>query len=428
MRCPKCNAWVTPDRATCPECGTSLKQGGSSGEDGSGSRFDRQARRIAEDEERRRVERERRTREWLGDERDGSGVEQRSNPLAGRRGLGVGIDDARPMPMVERAAAEEVHLEAEPLGVLNPLLLHAGYSPLRRVAVRSSSPDGLGGMRLAISASPPVLQTLTVPLGDLGAGGELEPPAVAPDLEAFSALDEAVRGQLELRVFYEDTVVAAASLPATVQTVNEWIALEGVEAALACAVTPNSNAVEKLLASVQRDFLAYQLEDPERILEEVAAVYDAIGTLGLTYIGVPPSFEKTGQKILFPDEVLEQRRGCCIDIAVLTASVLERAGFNPVIVFTPGHAFCGVWTEEIMAKKPVIRDGRAIREAARAGGEAKAQLLVWSSTTYFDRRGDAGFEAARRTGERLLKEVEYIIDVAACRRRGFKPIPRSVRP
>jgi len=331
------------------------------------------------------------------------------------------------MPTLERAVAEEVELDAHALGVLNPLLLHAGFSPLTKVGVRTSSPDGLAGMRLRIGSAPPVLESMTVSLADLGKGGELEPPSVAPNLAQFSVLDEAVRGQLELEVLYENTVVAAESLPVTVQTVNEWIALEGVEAALACVATPNATAVEELAASMGRNLLGYQSEDQDQILAELEAIYDAIGALGLSYIGVPPSFEKTGQKILFPDEVAEQRQGCCIDIAVLTASLLERAGYNPVIVVMPGHAYCGVWTEAIEAKSPVIRDGEAIREAAGMAGGSAGFLLVWNSTTYFDSEGDTSFSAARRTGMAFLEQVEYIIDVAACRSHGFKPIPRSVK-
>ncbi len=430
MRCPKCNAWVTPDLAACPSCGAALEDGLPAGEAAGRDRLGEHLRKIAQNQERWRSERRKTTRDWFGPEEDEAGLDggPPPNPLAGRTGLGLGIDDARPMPAIERAVAEEVVLEAEPLGVLNPLLLHAGFSPLTRVAVRTSSPDGLAGMRLRIGASPSVLEPMTVPLGDLGSGGELDQPRVVPDIRAFSGLDEAVRGQLDLEVRYEDTVVAATSLPVTVQTLNEWIALEGVEAALACVVTPNAPAVEKLASSVGRDLLGYQAEDPAAVLEEVQAIYDTVGRLDLAYIGVPPSFEMTGQKILFPDEVIAQRQGCCIDISVLTASLLERAGYNPVIVVIPGHAFCGVWTREIMAKNPVIRDGDAIREAAAAGGDAVGPLLVWNSTTYFDREGDTTFDAARRTGESLLAQVEYLIDVTACRRRGFKPIPRSVKP
>jgi len=426
MRCSNCNAWVTPDLAVCPECGAALADSRAAGGRGGGGRMERHEREIAHDQEAWRREREQKSRDWFGEDAGKTRPNEPPPDLAGRRGLGAGLDDARPMPEIQRAVAEEIHLRAEALGVLNPLLLHAGFSPFTGLSVGTDSADGLGGLRLRISASPPVLQPLTLPLGDLGRGGELEPPAAAPDMGAFSALDEAVRGQLELAVLYEDTVVAGESLPVTVQTVNEWIALEGVEAALACAVTPNAEAVVELAAAVGGDLLAYQAEDPGRIVEELTRIYDAVGRLDLAYIGVPPSFEKTGQKILFPDEVVEQRRGCCIDIAVLTASLLERAGYNPLIVLIPGHAFCGVWTQEIEAKSPVVRDGRAIREAAAAGEDGAGPLLVWNSTTYFDRDGDRSFQAAREAGKALLERVEYIIDVAACRSRGFKPIPRSV--
>ena len=86
----------------------------------------------------------------------------------------------------------------------------------------------------------------------------------------------------------------------------------------------------------------------------MARVYEGIRAMGLSYIGVPPSFEGTGQKVLFPDEVLASCRGCCIDIATLTAAMLERAGLNPLIVLVQGHAYSGAWTSDIRARQPVL--------------------------------------------------------------------------
>jgi len=155
------------------------------------------------------------------------------------------------------------------------------------------------------------------------------------------------------------------------------------------------------------------------MVREVSEVYESIRRLGLSYIGIPPSFEKTGQKVLFPDEVIASKRGCCIDIAVLTASLLERVGYNPLIIVITGHAYSGVWTSDIRAKTPVIRDPAVIRQAVEDG-----DLLVWNSTTYFDREGDDSIGAAVDLGVQMLDQLHYAIDIAACREHNFKPLPR----
>lgn len=407
MRCPSCDAFIKRGDTVCDECGAPV---GPQPPD-EASALDRYTRQIE-------AERARRGDPWaetdaLLDETSpgGSGV------TGSEAGIGTGAD-GRAKPL-QRAAAEDIRLEAEPFEVLNLLLLHAGFSPLRRLAVRSASPDGLAGTRLRLTASPPVLQPLAVPLADLGGGGDLEPPVASADHAAFFRLDEAVRGQLDLALAYEGTTLVERSFPVTVQPGNEWIAVEGVEAALAGAVTPNAPAVAELVSGIRWDFTGYQALDPQRMVREVSEVYGAVRRLDLHYVGVPPSFEGTGQKVLFPDEVVAQKRGCCVDIAVLTASILERVGYNPLVVVVDGHAFSGVWTSDIRAKAPVIRDREAVRQAV-AGGD----LLVWNSTTTFDRQGDDSIGAAVAAGSKMLDSFLYAIDVAACRDHRLKPVPR----
>jgi len=395
---------MTPDMRACPECG--LDAGPTITHPEAGSSVLEGYRRQIQDKSRVRE----------------------SKPAGARRSRNLGGAVRSPgaehasFSPVQRAKAEELRMDVETLEVLNLLLLHGGFSPLKKLEFHSGSDDGLSGLRLRISASPPVINPMTVPLADLGNGGKLELPVVSPDEEEFFRLDEAVRGQLELSLLYEDTPVLEESFPVTVENPNEWIAHEGLEMNLAGMVTPNAPAIVKMFGGLKRDFSAYQSGNIEDVVSEIVEVYEAIRSLGLKYIGVPPSFEKTGQKVLFPDEVIEARMGCCIDIAVLTAALLERAGYNPLIIIISGHAYSGVWVEDVRAKKTVIRDKALIQELVQ-----DRRLLVWNSTTYFDHEGDTSIVAAIQIGTRLLEDFQYAIDIAACRDNNYKPLPRRNR-
>lgn len=433
MRCPKCNTWVTPDLVICPneKCRASL---GAEARPTGGSVFHRTSIDIENDFRQRKASvlapdpggRElssladasadalaRNQMGWHRSQLDGAGRPPETREAKTAPG---------PEPLLERATASEVLLEAEPLGVLNLLLLHAGISPLRRLAVSSSSVDGLQGCRLRLSASPAVFAPSVIDLPRSGGGGEVDPPGATPDFASFFALDEAVRGQLELAVLYENAPLAERTFPVTVQNPNEWIARQGAEASLAGVVTPNAPAIVKFVSELSGDFVAYQAGSSGRVIEEAGIVYEGIRRLGLSYIGVPPSFEGTGQKVLFPDEVIATGRGCCIDIATLTAAVLERLGLNPVIVAVAGHAYAGVWTTEMRAKQPVLRDRQSVVDQVEEGN-----LLVWNSTTYFDRQGDDSFASAVEIGRRYLEKLAFIIDIAACRQHGLKPVPRRTK-
>lgn len=322
-------------------------------------------------------------------------------------------------PTLARATASEVSIDGKPLGILNLLLLHAGISPFRHLEVKTSSRDGLAGCRLRVSVSPPVAAPAVVDLPRDSQGGAVEPPALTPDYEAFYALDEAKRGQIDLALLYENHSLAERTFLVTIQNPNEWISLEGIEASLAGIVTPSAPAVVDVLSSLPGDFEGYQRNSRERVIEQAEAVYEGIRRLGLAYNGIPPSFEGTGQKVLFPDELLARRKGCCIDIATLTAALLESISLHPVIVAVNGHAFSGVYTELMHARTPVLRDANVVLELIEEGS-----LLVWNSTTYFDRQGDDSFTAAIEMGRQYLGAFRYILDIAACRKHGYKPVTR----
>ena len=116
MRCPKCNAWATPDMAACKECGAELKVGPTVSA-GSDSMLDRYRSQIDADRQ------------------------NRVNPIYTPGAVGpqeipeFDLGDAPSLPAIERAMAEDVTVDAQPLGVLNLLLLHAGERPVLKLSI-----------------------------------------------------------------------------------------------------------------------------------------------------------------------------------------------------------------------------------------------------------------------------------------------------
>lgn len=381
MRCPDCNALVTPDLFGCPACRRPLQPAFAP----TGSVIDKYRRQIDASRDR-----------WS------------------RAGPG----EADPEPAIT--------LDVDTPGVLNLLLLHAGYSPLSRLGVSGGRPGLLAGASLRLKSTPAAFVAKTVPLA--GAESWLEPTLVTPDRELFFGLDEAVPGEIEVAVEVQGRTLARSCHPVSVQSANEWLLRPGCEAALAGMVTPNAAAVGELLRGIDDDLVGYQAASPERVGHEAAAVHDAVRGLGLKYLGVAPSFAGESQRVLFPDQVVGARRGSCVDHAVLTAALLERLGVHPLILFLRdedrgwGHAVCGVWTADIRAKSPVLRD-RQVIDRGVAGGE----LLVWDATP--DPSADpaaADFAAAVTAGRRLLRHFDFALDVRACRDHGFTPVPRRI--
>lgn len=77
----------------------------------------------------------------------------------------------------------------------------------------------------------------------------------------------------------------------------------------------------------------------------VKAVYEVLQSRNITYIQ-DDGAATDGQRIQYPVEVLRNRKGICCETSYLFASVLERLGYDVVLVFIPGHTYMGWRTEK----------------------------------------------------------------------------------
>lgn len=124
---------------------------------------------------------------------------------------------------------------------------------------------------------------------------------------------------------------------------------------LSSFVTPAADEVEnlaKVASSIlerdygRSDFSGYQYHDPNKVKEEAHAAYQALQTLNIRYSEPPASFEKTFQKVRLPHQVVNEKVGTCLDIALLYCSLIENIGLNPLLFIIDGHAYAGVMLDE----------------------------------------------------------------------------------
>src|SRR3546814_7620226 len=82
----------------------------------------------------------------------------------------------------------------------------------------------------------------------------------------------------------------------------------------------------------------------------------------LDYALPPASFEQSGQKVRSPSQIESSGLGTCFDLTLLFCAALEQAGLNPLLVFTEGHAFAGVWLQPEEFSTTVVDDVTALRK------------------------------------------------------------------
>jgi hypothetical protein len=103
------------------------------------------------------------------------------------------------------------------------------------------------------------------------------------------------------------------------------------------------------------------------------ALYEFMAANQIAY-QTPPSGtfnEQFGQHVKFGRDVLRNRAGTCIDLAILYGSVCEAVGLRPVLTLIPGHCFPAVYlpSGSILAVETTAVGKRSFEDACKIGGE-----------------------------------------------------------
>lgn len=242
------------------------------------------------------------------------------------------------------------------------------------------------------------------------------------------------RARATLQIRFPDN--PTAQFPIWVLAYSEVSLLPGHEATLAAFVFPNNPAVrvvatkalEKLPAiDGRKSFFEFiETSNGEAIDIIAKAIHDCLCTsFRLTYDYEPPSWELNSQNIRFPDEVLADMRGTCMDLALLFASVLENVLVSAVpqpvlgILESGGsdlHSVVGCWRRNPSDSSVVIRDVNQIINKVENG-----DLLLFDSTSFVAlgarRPQPTSFETSRSDAlERLRSSTNIaLVSIGAAR-------------
>lgn len=284
---------------------------------------------------------------------------------------------------------------------------------------------------LRVTTEPAFAPTAEIRLQSINPAGEFQvsPLDLKLSHDFLAELNEKVSGWLKVDMLEGGEVVQSITEPISLLARNEWCGLVALPEILAAFVLPNDPAVMTILARAS-DILkeatgrsglnGYQDKSRKRAWEQAAAIYKAIGELGIRYINPPASFESTGQKVRFPSEILNQRFGTCLDLALLFAACYEQAGLRPFVFMHDGHAYAGCWLEERSLPEPAGDDLQQVRKFAD-----DELLTVFETTTVTSENpgtlNDA--ELLAKPHLRTEKPFRLALDVHASRSARISPLP-----
>lgn len=319
--------------------------------------------------------------------------------------LPLAVSRAPSQPAPETALVVEpddalLEVVVKPLDNLNYSLLHNKRSLFKTFTIQNPRCQRVADITVSVQlhvgdSSFPWVRTLTIesgkPTEDLSDGVRV--PLVANILRQVR---ESIRTSLLVEVKRGGRAIRCETFPVTLLSADEWRDEPEEWRWLPCFVLPRDPAAQRVLDCAQRylraltddsaaGFDGYQRlrtptgdEDYDVVDLQVRAIWSAlIHDFPLGYINPPPSDAAASQRIRTPTQILTDRRGTCIDLALLLAGCLEYIGVFPVIFLIQGHCFMGYWRSpasqaDWMNLRSVVQPGSTAAAPAAAPGAPPA--------------------------------------------------------
>lgn len=232
----------------------------------------------------------------------------------------------------------------------------AGQPPLFTIEYSSSSP-----ITLVVSMS--IVGLSQVQVQTINATTTLQSASILPPLIPQNFRKLTFEDHTSLRVQVTDNskhLYYLNEIPLVLHSrwLMQWTAANRLK--IAAWVTPNDPAIGALVLKaaghlplepppVPTAMVGYSKASAKQVIAQVDAIYDALrADYKIRYLQESVPYSGPGddsaatQNIKLPTEVLQQRRGMCIELALLLASAVEHIGLHAEIVIIPGHAFLGV--------------------------------------------------------------------------------------
>jgi hypothetical protein len=371
----------------------------------------------------------------------GSGLRNRAEVPADVREAAT-VAPQRPGPLFEKVTTRHLQVEAKFLPRLNYALVHCGLPLIHSLEIRNTSWEPALDLLIRTWVTTDFGEAWQKSVVSIPAGeSHVEHNIVIPLRKSrLQEVREAEKSSLRIDIFTEGELQFSETYALEVLPYNEWYYHPSFTETIAAFVQPNSEATEIIVSLVrdrlQREFnetdlSGYQSGNPEKVVSMLEALYCVIQRdLRMSYVNPPASFEMPealpdggytiSQKVFFPEQVYEHRRGTCLDLALLAAGCIERMGLHPLLFLIRGHAFLGVWLEGQQLGEPVLRALDTVNQLLDSRRWLALNSTTWAVSpprTFQDCQGEAR--------QYLSEQAEFkcAVDIAAARTAGIKPIP-----
>lgn len=242
---------------------------------------------------------------------------------------------------------------------------------LRELVLHNESNQSFQDLTLQLHTNPAVLEEKQWHIDCLLPGSSLDihDRDLKLNVEWLVGLTESVACEITLSLRQGGAEILTQNFPLEALAKNEWGG-EAMLELLPSFIMPDDPAIAHLLkatsdvlcsAGKRNSLEGYQNQSRTRVWEMVSALWTAVCNLNISYTLPPASFERNGQKIRTPGDVLDGKVATCLDLTLLFASALEQMQLNPLVFLIDGHAFVGCWLQPHKFAQLITEDVSSVR-------------------------------------------------------------------
>lgn len=307
------------------------------------------------------------------------------------------------------------------------------FSFLKRITVKNSSGSTLNNVSIRFSVFPAYIEIEPVSIAVLENDKvtEIDHFLVNADAPSLYALSASVEGELTIDLVNENNeIVATKKSTFTFDPISNALSKSEIEELVASYVLPEDEKVLSLTKEAElvlkekydSSFGGYSYHDPNKVIEELDALYLALSKEGLSLMqgATKPLFGS----ISLPSQLLEKKKGNCIDFSLLLASLIEAISLRPILVFMENEVLVGTYLDESIYGAPLMDNEAELVNNASAGFDR----LILIDPSGFSSENKTNFsDSCHKAYEKLKNDPSflYAIDVYASRLDHLFPLPTT---
>lgn len=336
---------------------------------------------------------------------------------------------------IDGAGAGELKIDSTVSDNVNIAFYQNAVPIVRELTIENTTNRDLSSLSVHLASEPAFLTPGVWRIDRIASGATHHIRSLDSKLDpAFLAgVTASRRAQLRFRVDAEGQTLAEEFVELNLLPPSHWGGVGTAPELLAAFVRPTDPSVDVVLREASSKLAAagrddavdgYRKKTKARAWEIADAVWAALVSHSIAYVLPPKSFERSGQQVRGPGEILSRKVGTCLDLSLLYASCLEQAGLNPVLVLTEGHAFVGLWLVDEDFSSLVVDDPQMLRKRVQLQEMVLVEttLLTGSNPGRFKQAVDAG---AKLVAEEAASQFELAIDVKRARSAKIRPLDLS---